>query len=211
MYQQDHEIAENTSAEVAEAPRQGGKLTKKEKKKATVWAIAFLVFAFFGTRLYMQYGYLLPWHAQTIECKLHVSAENQQQAFDQGEVIVRATVSSITPNQYDAGSGYIYSLVELNILEVLRGDEWINKWITDNRIETISLGGTYQNVTYVYPETIPYERDKEYIVILNSNFNPAGEPFAKLVLYGNQYRAVKGESYSLEQIKEMLSPAADSE
>ncbi|HOV70385.1 MAG TPA: hypothetical protein PLZ84_08695, partial [Clostridia bacterium] len=90
--------------------------------------------------------------------------------------------------------------------KVLHGDESLEGKV----IHTAQPGGTYRNITYVFPAGTKFNLNEEDILLLNSYSNLTGMPYSKLIkLDDGRYLSYDQKAYTVDELASMIDEAFD--
>lgn len=183
-------------------------IRRVDNRPGSIYSIVIFMLLFLAVYLfYPQISMILPIPGEKLTVKTGYPPTAITEMLDADRIIIatvqekidsKATVSS-------DNSPLVYRLVELNTVEVLKGEK-TEKFTT---IEyggngLFQNGGTKKKYNVIYENAATFEKQKTYLIFLDENGEVINGKSGALLVEDNTVTDVQGYKYTIQQVKDLI-------
>lgn len=183
-------------------------IRRVDNRPGSIYSIVIFVLLFLAVYLfYPQISMILPIPGEKLTVNMGYKPTAITEMLD-AEKIVIATVQEKSDSKATVSSDnspLVYRLVELNNVEVLKGEK-------AEKLTTVEYGGnglfqtggTKKKYNVIYENGAEYETGKTYLVFLDENGEAVNGKAGALLIENDMVTDAKGYKYTIQQVKDLI-------
>lgn len=183
-------------------------IRRVDNRPGSIYSIVIFVLLFLAVYLfYPQISMILPIPGEKLTVNMGYEPTAITEMLD-AEKIVIATVQEKSDSKATVSSDnspLVYRLVELNNVEVLKGEK-------TEKLTTVEYGGnglfqtggTKKKYNVIYENGAEYETGKTYLVFLDENGEAVNGKAGALLINDDTVTDAKGYKYTIQQVKDLI-------
>lgn len=183
-------------------------IRRVDNRPGSIYSIVIFVLLFLAVYLfYPQISMILPIPGEKLTVNMGYKPTAITEMLD-AEKIVIATVQEKSDSKATVSSDnspLVYRLVELNNVEVLKGEK-------TEKLTTVEYGGnglfqtggTKKKYNVIYENGAEYETGKTYLVFLDENGEAVNGKAGALLINDDTVTDAKGYKYTIQQVKDLI-------
>lgn len=183
-------------------------IRRVDNRPGSIYSIVIFVLLFLAVYLfYPQISMILPIPGEKLTVNMGYKPTAITEMLD-AEKIVIATVQEKSDSKATVSrdnSPLVYRLVELNNVEVLKGEK-------TEKLTTVEYGGnglfqtggTKKKYNVIYENGAEYETGKTYLVFLDENGEAVNGKAGALLINDDTVTDAKGYKYTIQQVKDLI-------
>ena len=183
-------------------------IRRVDNRPGSIYSIVIFVLLFLAVYLfYPQISMILPIPGEKLTVNMGYEPTAITEMLD-AEKIVIATVQEKSDSKATVSSDnspLVYRVVELNNVEVLKGEK-------TEKLTTVEYGGnglfqtggTKKKYNVIYENGAEYETGKTYLVFLDENGEAVNGKAGALLINDDTVTDAKGYKYTVQQVKDLI-------
>ena len=183
-------------------------IRRVDNRPGSIYSIVIFVLLFLAVYLfYPQISMILPIPGEKLTVNMGYKPTAITEMLD-AEKIVIATVQEKSDSKATVSSDnspLVYRLVELNNVEVLKGEK-------AEKLTTVEYGGnglfqtggTKKKYNVIYENSAEFETGKTYLVFLDENGEAVNGKAGALLINDDTVTDAKGYKYTIQQVKDLI-------
>lgn len=183
-------------------------IRRVDNRPGSIYSIVIFVLLFLAVYLfYPQISMILPIPGEKLTVNMGYKPTAITEMLD-AEKIVIATVQEKSDSKATVSSDnspLVYRLVELNNVEVLKGEK-------TEKLTTVEYGGnglfqtggTKKKYNVIYENSAEFETSKTYLVFLDENGEAVNGKAGALLINDDTVTDAKGYKYTIQQVKDLI-------
>lgn len=183
-------------------------IRRVDNRPGSIYSIVIFVLLFLAVYLfYPQISMILPIPGEKLTVNMGYKPTAITEMLD-AEKIVIATVQEKSDSKATVSrdnSPLVYRLVELNNVEVLKGEK-------TEKLTTVEYGGnglfqtggTKKKYNVIYENSAEFETGKTYLVFLDENGEAVNGKAGALLINDDTVTDAKGYKYTIQQVKDLI-------